>query len=245
MRFQRFCYLAALTAFVGASLATADEKLDQIEKEVTAKWKSVKTMTGKMHMNMSMEQAGSKMSNSMEATVQYMRKGDKMMSRMEGTMKMTMGEQTMEMPMVAVSDGEISHQLIEQMGQKMCIKTKADSKETVGEEMFKSLREYNNITVLPDEDVDGDKCWVFEATPKQPESPREPSKTKYYIRQKDAAMVKMVGFDPSGKEFMTVTTTDIKYNEKLDPALFDFKVPEGVPVRDMTGGAGGAGGETP
>jgi outer membrane lipoprotein-sorting protein len=243
MRFQRLCCLAALTALAGASLAAADEKLDKIEKEVIAKWKDVKSMAGKMTVNMNANQGGMKITNNMNATIEYMRKGDKFMSRLEGAMKrsMQMGEnaepQTMDTPILAVSDGEFTHTLIEQGGQKMCFKNKTDAKETAGEMMIKALREQNEIVVKPDEELDGEACWVLAATPKVRQNPAEPAKTDYYLRQKDAALVKLVGYNADGDTLMTMTTADIKFNDKIDPAHFEFKVPEGVQVMDMTGGA--------
>jgi outer membrane lipoprotein-sorting protein len=138
------------------------------------------------------------------------------------------------MPILAVSDGKITHTLMEQMGQKMCLKTKAEAQSMVGEAMFKTLREQHNITLAEDEEVDGEKCWVIHATPKTPGRPGEPAKSAFYFRQKDGATVQMLGFDASGKQVMTATFTDIKFNEKLDPQRFEFKVPEGVRVMDRT-----------
>ncbi|MBU0618428.1 MAG: outer membrane lipoprotein-sorting protein [Planctomycetes bacterium] len=232
--------LAAIVFLLVTSVSTAvaDEKLDALEKEIAAKWKTVKSMTAKMDMTMEVDQGGMKMKHTMKATVEYLRKGEKMLSRMEGEVEMVMDmggqKNTMNTPILTVSDGEITHTLVEQMGQKMCMKTKADANSTTGEAMFKALREQYELTVADDEEVDGEKCWVVHAKPKQAAQPGQPVKMAFYFRQKDAATVQMLGYDASDKKVMTTTYSDIKFNEKLDPKRFEFEVPEGVQVMDRT-----------
>ena len=227
-----------LVGLILAPAALADEKLDQLEKEIAAKWKDIKSMTAKMEMSMDMDQSGMKMKQTMKAAVEYLRKAEKMMSRLEGesNVAMDMGGQTQNMKstMLAVSDGEFTHTLVEQMGQKMCMKSKADASATTGEEMIKLLKEQSDLSVGADEEVNGDKCWVLVAKSKQMQ-PGAAAKTCYYFRQKDGVIVQWIGYDASDKQNMTVKFTDVKLNETIDPACFEFKVPEGVQVMDNTG----------
>ena len=143
-------------------------------------------------------------------------------------------EQKFSMPILAVCDGEVTHTLMERMGQKVCVKAKAEAQSLAGEAMFKALREQHNLTLADDEEVNGEKCWVIQATPKTPGRPGEPAKVAYYFRQKDCATVQMLGYDADGNTMMTATFSEIKFDEKLDPKRFEFKVPEGVQVMDMT-----------
>jgi len=232
--------LAAITVVLvtSVSAAVADEKLDALEKEIAAKWKQVNSMTADMNMTMESDQGGMKMKHTMKVKVEYLRKGEKMLSRMEGEMVMLMDmggqKNTMKTPFLAVSDGEFTHSLVEQMGQKMCTKAKADENSLTGEAMFKSLREQYELTLADDEEVDGEKCWVVQGKPKMAAQPGQPVKMVFYVRQKDAATVQMIGYDASDKKVMTTTYRDIKFNEKLDPKRFEFEVPEGVQVMDMT-----------
>lgn len=226
-----------LVGLVLAPASLADEKLEALEKEIAAKWKDVNSMSAKMEMTMDINQGGMKMKQTMKAVVEYLRKAEKMMSRLEGETEMTMDmggeQQTMKSPMLAVSDGQFTHTLMEQMGQKMCMKTKTDPSATAGDFMIKALKDQNELTVGPDEEVNGDKCWVLIAKPKQTQ-PGMPTKTCYYFRQKDGVFVQWIGYDASDKKNMITTFTDIKVNEKIDPARFEFKVPDGVQVMDMT-----------
>ena len=238
MHYRTLLAAIAVVFVTSVSAAVADDKLDALEKEIAAKWEKVESMTAKMDMTMQMDQGAMKMHNTMKATVEFLRKGERMLSRIEGEMEMTMdmGGQKNEMktPMLMVSDGDITHSLVEQMGQKMCVKAKADENSLTGAEMFKSLREQYDLTMADDEEVDGDKCWVVHAKPKKAAQPGQPVKVAFYFRQKDAATVQMLGFDASDKQVMTTKYTDIEFNEKLDPKRFEFVVPEGVQVMDMT-----------
>ncbi len=233
--------LTALVAFVLAtfvSIAQADEKLDAVEQRIVAKWEKVKSMTAKMDMVSDINQNGMQMKSTMTSTVEYLRRDGKMHSRMEGNTEITfdMGgtPNTMKSNMLMVSDGEFMHMLTEQMGQKMCFKSKADENAATGAEMLKVLKKNFDLTLGEDEKIDGEKCWVINAKPKQAPQPNAPTKFVYYFRQKDGAILKFVGFDAADKTLMTATYSDIKFNEKIDPKRFEFKAPEGVQVMDMT-----------
>ena len=226
-----------LICVVLAPAAFADEKVDALEKEIAAKWKDINSMTAKMESVMDMEQQGMKMHHAMKGTMEYLRKDDKMLSRMESETEsdMDMGgqKQTMKSTSLMVSDGEFMHTLSETMGQKMCVKMKADPELIGNDAMLKTLKEQNDLSMGDDETVNGDKCWVLISKAKQTQ-PGAPNKTCYYFRQKDGIAIQTIGYDDSGKKIMTSTLSDIKINQKIDPARFEFKVPEGVQVMDMS-----------
>jgi outer membrane lipoprotein-sorting protein len=226
-----------LGCLVLAPAALADEKLDAVEKEVAAKWKEINTMSARTEMLSEIEQAGMKMQQTSKGTIEYFRKDDKMLFRQESeteTITDTSGKkETTKSPTLMVSDGVFMHTLTEQMGQKMCYKMKADPNVNGGEAMFKSLKEQNDLSVGADETVNGDKCWVVIAKPKQAQM-GAPGKIVFNIRQKDGVTVQIVGYDASDKKMMSIAYLDVKVNEKIDPARFEFKAPEGVQVMDMT-----------
>ena len=238
MFYRKLTALIAFMLVVGISAAYADEKLDAVEKQIVAKWEKVKSMTAKMDMTMDVNQGGMQMKTTMKGTVEYLRQDAKMLSRMDTEMETSfeMGGKpnTMKSSMLMVSDGEISHSLIEQMGQKMCVKNKADANSATGADMFKSLRKDYDLTLGDDESIDGAECWAVNAKPKTTAPPNAPAKFVHYFRQKDGANVQSFGFDAADKKIMTTKYTDIKFNEKLDPTRFKFEVPEGVQVMDMT-----------
>jgi outer membrane lipoprotein-sorting protein len=228
--------LIALLAVVPSALS--DEKVDAVEKEIANKWKDVKSMTADMTMDSEFNQGSMSMKGTMKSKVEYLRHDGKMLSRMEGenevVRKMGEKEQTLTMKIVAVSDGEITQTLREQMGQTICIKAKADAQATVGEAMFRALREEYDLTVADDAEVDGEKCWVIEARPKQTTPPGAPNMIAFYIRQKDGATAQMLGYDASDKKIMTASFGNIKFGQELDPKHFELEIPEGVQVMDMT-----------
>ena len=232
--------VSVIAVMIISSAALGDDKLDAAEKEISQKWKNVKSMSAKMTMDSEMKQGGMEMKSNMTAAVAYLRQGDKLLSRLEGEMDMVqkMGEteHKMNMPILAICDGELTHTLMERMGQKMCVKSKAEPQSLAGDALFKALHEKQNLTLAPDEEVDGQKCWVIQATPLEQAAtqPGEPAKTVYYFRQKDGATAQILGYDAEGNKTTTAKFTEIKFDEKLDPANFEFKAPEGVQVMDMT-----------
>lgn len=238
MQVRALISVFVLVVMTGGSAAVADDKLDAVEKEIIRKWKEVKSMTAKVTMDSEFKQGSMAMKSTMKSDVEYLRQEGKMLSRLEGETEMVqkMGEteQKLSMPMLAVCDGEVTYTLMERMGQKICVKAKAEAQSLAGEAMFKALRDQHNLTLADDQEINGEKCWVIHATPKTPGRPGEAAKVAYCIRQKDGATVQMLGYDADGNTIMTATFSDIKFNVKLDPQRFEFKVPEGVQVMDMT-----------
>lgn len=238
MHYRTLLTTIAVVLVASVSTAGADEQLDALEKRISAGWKRVNSMTAKMTMTMEMEQPAAKTKTTINATVEFLRRGEKMLSRTEGEMTMTMDmggkENITKVPFLAISDGEFTRSLIEQMGQKRCIKAKADQNTLTGEAMFKNLREQFELTMGDDQEIDGEKCWVVYGKPKTPAQPGQPVRMACYIRQKDAATVQLLGYDASDKQVTATTYRDIKFNEKLDPKRFEFEVPEGVQVIDRT-----------
>lgn len=228
----------AVAALLACPAVLADEKLDAIEKEIVAKWKPIKTMTANMTVEFENQMGAATMKGKLNGKIEVLRKDDKTLLRQETTMTMSgapNAPEGMTMEMLMVSDGEIAQTLMEQMGQKIVRKMRADQAGSHGTPMdvLESLKKTHVLTVADDAEVEKEKCWVVNAVPKQPQ-PNAPTKMIHYFRQKDGAMVKMDGFNKDGKAIMKMTMTDIKTNVDIDPKRFEFEVPEGAMVQDMT-----------
>ncbi|MCH9001046.1 MAG: outer membrane lipoprotein carrier protein LolA [Planctomycetes bacterium] len=208
-----------------------DEKLAAIEKELSKVWDKLKSMTADMEMNVAM--AGT--STKMKGTVEFVNKPDKELFRMEMTMETDFGGQKMEGTSTTVYDGEFVYMVTDMMGQKTAIKQKpgAIAQSPAGKRMFKSLMENNELKVLPSEKVDGKDAFVIEAVPKGT-GPQPVARMKLFLVKENGIMVKMLGYDSAGSEFMTTVYSNIKINPKIDESRFVFKAPDGVQVMDMT-----------
>ena len=208
-----------------------DEKLAAVEKELSKVWDKLKSMTADMEMNVVV--AG--LSTKMKANVEFINKPDKELFRMEATMEMDVGGQKMEGNSTTVYDGEFIYTVNEMMGQKTAVKQEpgAIAQSPAGKHMFKSLMENNELKVLPGEKVNGKDAFVIEAVPK--DTAQQPfTKMKLFLVKENGIVVKMLGYDNAGSEFMTTVYSNIKINPKIDESRFVFKAPAGVQVVDMT-----------
>ena len=224
-------------------LAAADDKLDAIEKEVTQKWKSVKSLAADMTTKSSISRGGQVMLTDVTGTFELMRKGDDALYRQEhnATSRISGGGQntTITAKIVAVYDGEYlyQHQFSEMMGQNVANKRRMDDGGMLagGENMFRMLRESYNLTVLPDQKVNGHDCWVIEARPKAPNpQPGAPIVMTHYIRKQDGFAVKLAGVNAAGETVLDTVYSNIRVDQPIDPKRFTFVAPDGVTVVDLT-----------
>ena len=225
--------------------AAVGEELAAVEKKICASWEKHKSMTGKMTMEMQMEQGSMVMESKGEGTHEIMRKGEQVLSRteMKNTMVQKMGEQEMKMSqeVTIIVDGEFAYTLSVQdmMGQqtKMAVKSDIDPQMSGDPKaLFEQLAKDNELKLLPEETVDGKKVYVIAATPKErPAAPGAPSKTVFHFDQQDGYMVKMVTYTAEDKPLTTVSYSDVKLGVDLQPSRFVFEAPEGVQVIDQTG----------
>ena len=208
-----------------------DEKLAALEKDLSKAWDRLKSMTADIEMNVLM--AGT--STKMKGAVEFVNKPDKELFRMTMTMESNMGGQKIEGKAITIYDGEFIYIVNEMMGQKMAAKQKpgAIAQTPAGKHMFESLKENNELKVLPSEKVDGKDAFVIEAVPKGT-LPQPVVRMKMFLVKENGIMVKMLGYDNAGSEVMTIVYNNIKINPKIDESRFVFKAPDGVQVMDMT-----------
>ena len=230
--FRMLAVFAAMFIVVGA--VQAGDTIEDMEKDIIAKNKNIKSLMADLTITSKMPQ----MEIEGFGKFEMLRKDDKELSRMEQeiTNRMKMGTEWVDMKqtMMSITDGEFTYTLTEHMGQKHAAKTKADPKQqmTGGKAMFDTLREEGNLKRLPDEKLGEQVCYVLEVTPKKPNV--QVSKQLLYFRQDLGVPMKTVMYNAEGKPAMTAMFKNVKINEKIDPARFVFKAPEGVQVMDMT-----------
>lgn len=232
-RLMAFCLLCVCSA------AMADEKLDDVKKKIAERTEKHNSVQFKMNTTADMAAAGMTMKS--EAKAKYLRKDKKLLWRMETTSEVTMtnaGGQKMEQKGTIISDGEFMWSLNEMMGQKMATKMKVPENQPNPMDPQEGWEKFD-ITLTEDAKIGDYNCWVMEMVPKDAQTKTQMSKSVVSFDQKTGLMVKQVGYDAQGKVMSTTNVSDIKINEKLDPALFVFKAPEGVQVQDMTNMKGG------
>jgi outer membrane lipoprotein-sorting protein len=235
LRVARIAAVLALGVLIAP--AWADE-VDDVMKKVAEAAKKLKSFSCKMETKTSMEMGGGNFTRSeMTGTTEVVRRGEKtyMRTEIKGETLMNFGgqEQKMDSKSLIVSDGEFTWTESEAMGQKNVIKTKAE--EAAPEAQIEALRKDHNVKLLPEQKVDGNECYVLEATPKQP-SMGGPTRMVMMMCKKTGLTLKTVGYDGDGKEMMTVLMKDVKIDPDLSADRFKYSPPSGVEVMDMTKG---------
>jgi len=227
---------------VGAAhIARAEETVESIEKKVIEATSEITSIKAKVAMDGNMQQMGRKVAMEGGGTFEAEITEDKEKSRTEMDVKVTIGEGESAMKMdsssLSIVDGDIAYVLQEQMGQKMAMKMKAESASSPtvgGKRMFASLREKNDLRVLPDSKVNGRPTFVIEATPNEQNAQMPIKNMLVYIDKELGMTVKTVVNNTSGEPMQAITLSDIEVNPDIDPSRFVFKAPEGVTVMDRT-----------
>lgn len=219
------------------------DTLEEAEKNILAKWQKHSSLKSNVKMQMKMEMPnGGKVTTDGVGTFEWMRSGDLALHRMELKSKMVTNvrdqQMAMEQEIVSVSDGVTSTTLTSGMGRRAAMKDRVDvSQPTSTDTLFGATREHFDYALLPDQEVDGAAAYVIEATPKKP-LPRLPAKKViYYLSKESGAIVGLAWLDDTGEQINRFEFTDIKLDEKIDPARFQLQIPEGVQVMDRTAAA--------
>lgn len=242
---RRRALLVMAFLVLGSAVAWSQATLESVEKAIAEKSAGHTAWQGKVVTEQNMQTPDMKMEGRGESTFEYMKKGDKWLYRMEGKSrnKSTAAgqEQTQDITMLTICDGEFVYTLSDTQGQKSAMKMKApeDLSLVSDKAMFDTLSKEHTLKLLPDESVDGKKCWVIEATPKQAAPPGTAAVVVTYYDQDSGMSLKSIAKDSAGKTVFSSVTTDVKVDPKIAPERFVFKAPEGVQVMDMTNPQGG------
>lgn len=162
-------------------------------------------------------------------------------------MSMQQGETTVTQDMKTVGNGG-EFVWIEVKGSMMpdvqVIKVKSSRfREAQGDavtpaEQAAQLGKLFELGAVSEDTIDGKKMFVLEGTPKadNPQSKQMAavmSKGRYYVDQKSLAFRRMVMIDLAGNELIKTDMLNTKFDEPVDPKLFEYTPPEGAKIREM------------
>ena len=233
--------LTMTCVLLGAATAALADDLEAAEKRIVEAWGKHKSMSAKIATTNHMEMGDMVMDGKGEGTLEMQREGDKQFIRMELKNAMTRkagGQETKtDQAMTLIADGEFAYTSSDAMGKPVVVKSKIDPMMTSEPKaLLAELRKQNDLKLLPEDKVDGQKVFVIEATPKEKKaSPGAPAKMVLSFDQEHGVMVKSTALSEDGKPVNTMTYSDLKYDVKIDADRFKFKAPEGVQVIDSTG----------
>jgi len=130
------------------------------------------------------------------------------------------------------------------------IKVRKDAAETMGVGWWaKEMNGMNRqrwgrfeLAVVGEDVIEGQKMYVLEGKAKeaQPGQPGPERRRKIWVGQEDLLVHRDVtttaGEDPAKRRVETLEFSEIKVDQKVDPALFKYTPPAGVEVEDRTAG---------
>jgi outer membrane lipoprotein-sorting protein len=237
------CALVAtvLTTLIAFNLtAVADERVDKVIKELEEKFAKVNSYADKSKAMSDVEFGPNHTEKSeMLGASEWVRKGDKILMRSEvkaTTVKTEDGKTTnITSTSTMVSDGEFFYTLTEEGGKKTVIKSLAPEEKMYHPKyMFDQYRGYADVKLLPDEQVSGNDCYVFEVKTKPVEGAPPSGWQVIYYQKASGTQAKFEAFDANGKLISSSVTTAIKINPDISEDRFKFEIPEGAQVTDMT-----------
>lgn len=228
-----WAFVVGLACIAGPAAA---ETVEEVGKKIAEATEKLKSFSAKTQMITDMKQEGFSMSTKAEGTTEMMRKGEDflMRSEMKQVTETNMGGQVnkQEQYVLTITDGQNTYTLTDMGGNKMAQKMKMQK---LGKDPFQAWKDTADLKLLPDATVDGRPAWVVQATPKGGAVPGQGA-TIISFDKETGQMIKMVANGPDGKPLTTMTYSDIKINQDIPAARFEFKAPEGVQVQDMSQG---------
>ena len=228
------CTLVAGMALLHATVARA-ETLESAEKSIADAWEKSTSATYDMESLTDTAGQGYSMKMAMTAKCEMSREGGKYKMHMdsESNNEQNIGGNTTKTASKSsmVVDGEYAYMLTDNAGQKMAMKMSgaAYSINAGGAGLFKTMAETNDVSLQPDETVDGQAAHVIDAKDK-----KAGSTMRYYFSKDTGWVIQMISKGPDGKVLSTTKLKNIKLGATIPADHFVFTPPAGVTVTDMS-----------
>jgi outer membrane lipoprotein-sorting protein len=250
---RQLIYLITLAALTTVVVADEPKTAEELMTLMGTKMKACQNWSGDFKQSMSM------MGANMSFTGRMTAKPPKQL-RMEMTMPM-MGQEV-KMLMV-MGDDLMMWQQMDMAGQKQIIKMNmavvmSNALAQTGSKMdplqamdpsrqWEMSKEFLDYKLLPAAEVAGQPVWVLEGKWKESAASNKLvaaqaamfGKSRIYVGQKDGFTRKLEQYDKDGENVvMTMEFSNLTLNQELPAGTFQFQVPAGAKVMDMTEMAG-------
>lgn len=215
------------------------ETIDSLEEKILALRGRIKSFTATIDVKFDSSQNEAWVKSHTYGPMSYQFDGDKVLYRIDMTVETKLigagaDEETTE-TQTLMSDGEYMYQYGTNKGQKKAYKARIDKLQSSvpSPEFFFFLRRDYDLTVLPDEKVDGKDCWVIRAAKISTEEVLQ-LKTLTFFRKDIPLMVKTVNYDRFDNVMQVTKISDIQIDVPVDPKQFEFHLEPGVELQDQT-----------
>lgn len=223
------------------SAVVAEESIPSIEAQAIAAAEKVDAVSAKMRINTLVKMGDADIESESNGTYEHQRHGNRIVFRIDLNNVVTSRHQGQtrkaEQTVLTISDGSACYVITTQVGRKPTVtKSIAQPGQNIvaDENFFTSLKKSYDLRVLPDQNIEGKKAWVIEATPKAA-SDDQPAKTIHYIQKESGLRVKSTGHDKTGRRIQLTALSQINLKPDIKPDRFLVELPDDVTIVDMTG----------
>ncbi len=212
---KRCIVIALLAGLCLSSMAlAAEETLESVEAKAAEAWAKCKSLTADIDVTADIPLGKTRLNLSGTGTLACLKEDGKEKFRQEFTAKMP-EPMTMEAKIDALFDGTDFYATTEIFNKKNTEKSKPSLDQGAippgGGALFSSLKEELDLTLMPDEEVDGSACYVIEGTLKEKADSIPFSKAAIYIDKEIGVQRKIALFEND-----TVAATFLFKNIKTD-----------------------------
>jgi hypothetical protein len=230
-----------LTLVLLASGTVCGATIEETEKQLNEAYNKHRTITAELTLVGTLDVGGGMLAR-MDGSGRYelLRRDGKELIRCEVSSATTVGQgdaaQKTTSFSLSVADGVVCSTLVDQVGRKTVVRGPLDMAQKIGgEESFSSLHRDHDLTVLPDEVVQGKPRCVIEAKLRDPANPDPRRKRLFYFDRELGVMVQLKSLAENGTPIDAMTITSIKTDVDVDPSRFVFVTPPDVFVVDEHG----------
>lgn len=218
---------------------SASESVESVQEKILALRGRIKSFTANIDVKFDSSQGESWVKSHTYGPMAYLFQGDKQLYRIDmkiDTSRVASGaeEKTVE-TQTLMSDGDYMYQLGTEGGHKKAIKARIDKLQSSvpSPEFFFYLQRDYNLSLMPDEEVDGKDCWVIRAAKISEEEVLQ-LKTITYFRKDIPLMVKTVNLDRFDNVMQVTRIKDVQIDVPVDPKQFEFKPDPDYELQDQT-----------
>jgi len=215
----------------------AAETVESVEQKIIEQMRKLDSWSARARTVSEAQDTGFKHRSVTEGTYETRMNGDAVMFRLETTTT-TVQEiggkpRTTITRGLTVCDGQHVYALSETEGQKTVVKNKARPRQE--SEGFREIRGDYDLSLLPNEKLDGKEVHVIRATPKRDTRWATVSgPVVYYYDCQTGILLKSVTYGPDGKPRITTTYADIKLNPSIPAERFAFTPPANAVIIDKS-----------
>lgn len=223
-----------------AAEPSPSETVESVQEKILALRGRIKSFTATIDVKFDSSQNDAWVKSHTYGPMAYQFDGDKVLYRIDMTVETKRigggeDEETTE-TQALMSDGEYMYQFGTQAGKKKAYKARIDKLQSSvpSPEFFFFLHRDYNLSLLPDEQVDGQDCWVIRAAKISDEEVLQ-LKTLTFFRKDIPLMVKTVNLDRFDNVMQVTKINDIQIDVPVDPKQFEFRPDPDCEVIDQTG----------